>query len=458
MFSGLSSIKKIIPQNLILFYHKIIAALAAVFYGWPSRKLIVIGVTGTSGKSTVVNLIGRILEEAGYKVGWSSTLNFKIAEREWLNETKMTMLGRFALQKLLSQMVKAGCQYAVIEVSSQGIVQSRHLGIDFDVAVFTNLYPEHLEAHGGFEKYRKVKGKLFAKLKPKFQIPKIINKKLIKKISVVNLDDVNAEYFLQFPTDQYYGFTIKNETHLSHLSRIVDIKKLKVVAAKNLKLKVNGSEFMIDDLTFNLNLLGEFNVYNALAAVTVGFSQGISLEISRLALEKIKEIPGRLEEINLGQPFKVFVDYAHTPNELEKVYQVASGIKHPASRIIAVLGAAGGGRDKWKRPTMGSIAAQYSDYVIITNEDPYDENPQKIINQILKGVFKVKKETEKGISVFDILDRQEAIRKAIDLARPNDIIIITGKGCEQYIMGPNNQRIPWDDRRVVREELEKIVG
>jgi len=438
-------IKKITPKSLLLFYHKCLAYLAAFFYGWPSRKMIVIGVTGTGGKSTVVSLIGRILEEAGYKVGWASTLNFKIAEKEWLNTLKMTMPGRFVLQKMLKQMLKAGCQYAIIETSSEGIVQSRHLGIDYDVAVFTNLTPEHIESHGSFEAYRAAKGELFKKLKIKNQKLKIIDGKEIKKVIVVNLADENAHYFLQFPADEYYGFAIKSVRMYTN-----DSQRIKKIIAENIKLNQNSSEFNINNSYFKISLLGQFNVENSLAAIAVALSQGINLEICQRALEKIKSIPGRLE-IVIDKPFQVIVDYAHTPDSLEKVYQLLTSLKNPESKIIAVLGSAGGGRDKWKRPKLGALAAKYADDIIITNEDPYDEDPEEIIKQVAEGAKNTSLNQRKSLSIYEILDRKEAIKKVISLAKEGDIIIITGKGCEQWIMGPKGKKIPWDDRKVVRE-------
>lgn len=475
-------IKKFIPKSLFLIYHRFLAVIAAFVYRWPSRKMIIIGVTGTGGKSTVVNLIGKILEEAGHKVGWTSTMNFRVAEREWLNKTKMTMLGRFALQKLLWQMVKVGCQYAIIETSSEGIVQSRHLGIDYDVAIFTNLSPEHIESHGSFEKYRVAKMKLFARLKK--QKPKIIDRQKIKKISVVNLDDEAADYFLKFPADEKYGYQIKNQRLKSKMTPNKLLRNytgqanqgVKIIEADITNINDNGSEFMVDGLRFKVNLLGEFNVYNALAAITTCLSQDVALNICQRALSKFAGLPGRLETVT-AQPFRVLVDYAHTPDSLEKVYQTfanlhecghkyrefakisgqnpknnlrfSTGQVREHSRMICVLGAAGGGRDKWKRPRLGEIAGRYCQEIIITNEDPYDENPEKIIEEVAAGV--------KGVNLYKILDRREAIKKALTLARPNDLVIITGKGCEQYIIGPNNKKIAWDDREVVRGEIEKLA-
>lgn len=431
-------LKKIIPKFVWQFYHLSLAYLATLYYKFPSNRLIVVGVTGTAGKSTTVNLIARVLESAGYKVGLSSTLNFKIGKKEWINQTKMTMLGRFALQRLLRKMVKEDCQYAVIETSSEGIKQFRHLGINYDVLVFTNLTPEHIESHGSFEKYRQAKLKLFQRLMKMRR--KKIKGKVIKKGIIVNLDDENAPYFLKYPADFVWGFSLDRE-------KAEKFSSLSFLCPENLKFVYGKPQFSLFGENFNLNLPGKFNLYNCLAAICLGLSQDISLEKIRDALEKIDHLPGRLEKINLGQPFEIVVDYAHTPESLKQVYQLLRPLVK--GKMIAVLGSCGGGRDKAKRPKLGALAAQYADIVIITNEDPYDEDPWEIIHQVAKGAQLIGKE------VFKILDRKEALEKAIALAKDNDLIIVTGKGSEQWIVGPRGKKIPWDDRMVIKEILEK---
>lgn len=393
-------IKKFLPYWVLDLYHFILAFLGAFFYSFPSRKIKVIGVTGTNGKTTVTELISRILEEGGFKVALLNSIHFKIGEKEKKNELRMTMPGRFKLQKFLREAVNSGCQYAILEVTSEGIKQHRHRFIDFSVAVFTNLSPEHIEAHGSFEKYRQAKGKLF---------------EACKGIHVINQDDPNAPYFLQFPAEQKILYSLKDRNSL-----LQEIK-----------------------------LLGEFNIYNTLAAIKVGLSQGVSLENCQKAIEKVDLIPGRMELV-LEHPFKVFVDYAFTPNALQKVYETLSEnskLRIQNSRLICVLGACGGGRDKWKRSVLGEIAAHYCQEIIITNEDPYDEDPMEIINQVAQGV------KDKAIK---ILDRREAIRKALKLAKTGDVIIITGKGCEPSICLAGGVKIPWDDRFVVKEEFTKL--
>ncbi|MDP1538722.1 MAG: archease [bacterium] len=390
--------RKLIPPFLLSWYHYILPLLGAIFYRFPSKNLKVIGVTGTNGKTTVVNFITKILEEAGYKVASLSGIKFQVGEKEWPNTLKMTMPGRFRIQKFLRQAVNAGCQYAVLEVTSEGIKQHRHRFINFDVAVFTNLSPEHIEAHGGFENYKKAKGKLF---------------QATKNIHVINIDDKNAEYFLQFPARKKYTYGL------------------------------NKGDINTQNTQFKLKLIGNFNIYNALAAISVGISQGIHLETCKSAVEKVEGIPGRMEEV-ISQPFKVFVDYAFTPNALGKVYQT---LKPQNGKMICVLGACGGGRDKWKRPILGEIAGEHCDKVIVTNEDPYDENPMEIIEQVAKGA---------GNKAKKILDRRKAIRTALVLAKERDAVVITGKGCEPWIVEARGKKIPWDDREVVREEFKKL--
>ncbi|HEY4521822.1 MAG TPA: UDP-N-acetylmuramoyl-L-alanyl-D-glutamate--2,6-diaminopimelate ligase [Candidatus Paceibacterota bacterium] len=389
-------IEKLTPKPIYRFlqpfYHQTLAYTAAFLYGFPSRKLKVIGVTGTNGKSTVVHMITSILEEVGEKVVSVSSLRLKVGKNEIKDALKRTMPGRFVIQKLLRRGVDGGCKYAVVEVTSQGIEQFRHKGINFLMAVLTNVTPEHIESHGTFQKYREAKTKLFYKT----------------KIHVLNGDD---------------------KENLNHFSDISSQKR--IIYSKNDLPK---------DL--NLKLLGEFNKENAAAAFAVARELGISEEKIKSALEKIESIPGRLEFVQ-KKPFAVVVDYAHTPDALRKVYQTLS------PRLICVFGAAGGGRDKWKRPEMGKIASEFCDEIILTNEDPYDENPESILKDIEKGINPCP-------GLKKILDRRQAINKALKSASSGDTVIITGKGAEQWIMGPNSQKIPWDDRNVVKEELSKL--
>ncbi|MBU2220061.1 hypothetical protein KJ665_02860, partial [Patescibacteria group bacterium] len=403
-------LKKFIPDWLLGTYHFALVFFGALVYGFPSRKLKVIGVTGTKGKSTVVMLAGRILENAkgdnspqpplnlrggeippgppftkgGGKVGWISSLTINDGKSEIMNPYHMTMPGRFFIQKTLRQMVKNGCQYALVEVTSEGIKQFRHQFINWAGAVFTNLALEHLEAHGGFANYRAVKMKLFEAAS-----------KNPESFGVYNLDDENAEWFLKYPIKNKFGYYLDPSTRPAVAGLAQGIKKvlperseakskaIEKLQVLSLSLNSNGSEFEINGVKFKTNLLGEFNVQNCAAAVAIGQACGVSLEVAAQALGKIQSIPGRLEIINEGQDFTVVVDLAHTPDSFGKVFKLFKdllvrrspaqrdeGGAHTHNKIISVFGSAGGGRDKWKRPELGQIASQYSDQIFITNEDP----------------------------------------------------------------------------------------
>jgi UDP-N-acetylmuramyl-tripeptide synthetase len=423
--------RKFIPKFIFQIYHYLLALIGAVIYGFPSKKIIVVGVTGTNGKSTVVHLLTEILEKtlrqvstpsstrgAQGKVASLSSIRFKIGDKEEKNILKMTMPGRFKLQKFLRQAVDAGCKYIILEVTSEGIKQFRHKFIDWDGAVFTNLTKEHIEAHKGFGNYKKAKGKLFQALE---RGPKT------NKWAVLNIDDANFGYFSDLFSGKKYFYGIRNQ-------------KAEITPEK-IGLKLD-------------NLLGEFNIYNTLAAYCAGIALGIEKSKALEVLKSAKGIPGRLELV-INDPLKVFVDYAHTPDALEKVYQtlISSNPKLRTSNLICVFGSCGGGRDKWKRPEMGKIAAGYCKNIILTNEDPYDEDPNQILSEIKSGISNF----EFRISNFyKILDRREAINKAISMAEPGDTIIITGKGCEPWMCVEGGKKIPWDDRGVAREEFKKL--
>ncbi len=443
----LSEIKKYIPKPLMRLYHVFLAVAAVLWYWFPSNKLIVVGVTGTNGKTTTCNMIAKILEEAGYKVGLMTTANFKIGEEEWINKTKQTMQGRFRLQKFIRKIVREGCDYVVIETSSEGIAQYRHLGINYDIVVLTNLTPEHIESHGSFEKYKEAKGKLFKKLLTSNYKSK--KGKKVDKVSVVNLDSPHTAYFLDFFAEKKYGFGKFVSKNVKEIFKSVDDFFL----FGEEELKNHGSKFIYKGVRFNLAILGKFNIYNAAAAACVGLSQGIKVEIIKNALEKIKNIPGRMELINEGQNFSLIVDYAHEPAALKNVF--LSIKPHALGKIISVLGSCGGGRDKARRPILGKIAAKYADLVIVTNEDPYDEEPEVIIDQVAEGALLQGKIM--GKNLFKIIDRKEAIKLAVQNADSKDIVLITGKGSEQCIVVRGGKKIDWDDRKVSREVLKNKI-
>ncbi len=430
-------IKKIIPKVFFNFYYFFLAELGAFIYGYPSKKIIVIGITGTKGKTSTSNFLWSALNSAQIKTGIISTANIRIGNKEKINDFHMTMPGRFVIQKYLREIVKEGCEVAIVEVTSQGILQYRHKGIDFDVAIFTNLTPEHIDAHGSFENYKKTKGKFFECLSKSKH--KKFRGKAFPKIIVTNADSSEEEYFKKFNADQKYSFGIKNNASYK---------------ANDVKTENGVVSFDVDSKIYELSLPGVFNIYNALPAVSLAKSFGISYEDVFCGLKKISNIPGRMEEINAGQNFKVFVDYAHEKASMTACVETARSLALN-NKIIILLGAEGGGRDKGKRSAMGEVVGKYADHVVVSNVDPYDDDPMPIAEDI--AVVAEKHGKKRNENLFVILDRRQGINKALSLANEGDVVMITGKGAEQsMIIG--NQTIDWDDRKVVREELLKING
>ncbi len=435
MFYNLKlSIKKIIPCEYILWTHKLRGITAAYWYGFPARKLRAIGVAGTKGKTTTTNLITGILEGAGHKVAMFSTANMRLAGVESPNTEKLTTPSPFFLQKFLRQAVKLGCDYAVIEISSHALVQNRLYGIDFNKAVITNLMPDHLDYHKDVEEYRNAHLDIIG-----FKTEEVI----------INGEDKESEKFkakneklnFKFPNFKIISFGLNNGN---------------VLQGYNIQLNSNSVKFQVKyqekDLgDFKLNIPGKFNIYNALGAIALGVSEGIWPEKIRKILAEVSGVPGRLENIKVSgaQDFAVIVDYAHSPDSLQAVYEaIAPTVKN---RLIAVLGGTGD-RDKTYRARGGALADKFADIVIITNEDPYSENPEVIMDQVLSGI----KNKKPGNNLFRILDRKKAIEKAVDLAVKDDVILITGKGSEQFMVW-GDKKIPWDDRNVAREALKRKI-
>jgi UDP-N-acetylmuramoyl-L-alanyl-D-glutamate--2,6-diaminopimelate ligase len=421
-------LKKIIPKPIFEFfqptYHYGIALLGAIIYRFPSKKLVVIGVTGTKGKTTTVELVNAILESAGYKTALQSTLRFKIGEKEKRNLFKMSMPGRFFMQKFLRDAVNVGCSHAIIEMTSEGAKQSRHKFIYPDALIFTNLAPEHIESHGSYENY----------VKAKLSIAKELENPKKNNAIIANIDDKEGEKFL--------ALNIKNKILYSLHDAIA------------VRANEKGSSFQIGKLVIHSKLPGIFNVSNMLGAIAYAKFAGISETDIKKGLEGINFVRGRMEKIDCGQDFDVVVDYAHTPESLKAVYETYNSCKK-----ICVLGNTGGGRDKWKREEMGKIADKYCDQIILTNEDPYDEDPGAIVEDVKKGI--VRKPCE------IIMDRRAAIGAAIKNAfglkqtsgdKYKVAVLITGKGTDPYIMGPNGSKQEWDDASVAREELKKYAG
>lgn len=430
-------LKKILPGRIFLLYHYLLAELAAAYYEHPSKKIVVIGVTGTKGKTSTANFIWSCLQENGFKTGISTTANIRIGDEERLNKYHMTMPGHFVIQKLMAEMVKKNCLYCVLETTSEGIKQYRHIGTDYDIGIFTNLSPEHLPSHGGsFEKYKEAKGEMFKSLTA--HKPKIINGKKAERIIMVNFDSKFKDYFLNFPADKKITFGFNDGADFR---------------AENIKSAGSNVGFRIDKSIFEINIAGKFNIYNALPAIIISHLIGIKEKKIAAGLAKLKIIPGRMESIDAGQNFTVFIDYAHEARSMESALNAVMEMRSPGAKIIVLLGAEGGGRDKAKRPAMGEIAAKKADYVVVSNVDPYDDDPTPIAEDIAEAAEKFGKTRDKDLFVIE--DRREGIRKALSLAGRNDIVLITGKGAEQSII-IGGRKLPWDDRVVARGEILKL--
>lgn len=433
----LSFLKKIIYaiipnpilKSLLPIYHGAMASLVSIFYGTPSNELFVIGVTGTAGKSTTVIMLAHILNQTGRKAGYVTTVSYSDGDNTYMNKHGLSMPGGPLLQKHLHNFARNNCKYAIIEATSEGLAQNRHLGINFKAALFTNLTPAHLDAHGGFDKYREAKGKLFKSLDT-------------NGIIGVNADDPNYQYFLSFPAHKKFGISTREDK--------IPQTAVPIIRASGVEV-TNILKFKVEGTNFELNLKGSFNIANALLAIGLAQHLGVTLEQSSEALRSFGTVPGRMETISNNKDFTIIVDYAPEPDAFEKSLRTASMLEH--NKLIHVFGATGGHRDKSKRYQFGRVSAEFADTIIITNDDVYDSDPKEIANQIQEGINQVETGKKKVTNVIVELDRRSALKKALDIAQSGDLILVTGKGSEQFLVLPNNERIPWDDRKVIKELL-----
>ncbi|MCK5472339.1 UDP-N-acetylmuramoyl-L-alanyl-D-glutamate--2,6-diaminopimelate ligase [Candidatus Gracilibacteria bacterium] len=419
--------KLVSPTNpLRLAWHFLWNFAATIFYRFPSREITIIGVTGTNGKTTTANLIAKILEANGERIALATTINFQIGEKKWENLTKMTSLGRGGVQKFLRQAVDAGCTHAVLEISSHALIQHRAWGVNFDTAILTNITHDHLDFHGSLKNYIAAKESLF------WQLAK--NRESGEKIAILPAEDANVEHFLRIPEIGIITFGFKKG----------DLK------AENLRVREHSQKFEVVGLEkkfeIETKLLGNFNVANILAATALALALKIRPTIIQKVFKKMKPLPGRLESIEAKQPFRVIVDFAHTPDALEKLLRTFRAVTE--GRMWLVFGATGD-RDRAKRPIMGAIANRLADEIILTSDDPFSEDPEKIIFEVCEGISR-----EEGEEFQIDVDRKKAIRFALENAQKNDTVLITGKGCEQFqVIG--RRKIPWDDREIARKILEK---
>ncbi len=437
MLEGLkNTIRPLIPKFLFKMlqppYHGTMALIASMYYGNPSNKMYVIGVTGTAGKSTTTIMCAQILQHAGFRTGYITTAGSHDGNKASTNMHGLSMPGGWMLQRQLAEMVKNGCKYAVVEATSEGLAQNRHLGIKFQTALFTSLSPAHLDTHGSFENYRAAKGRLFGTLRG------------VKGSMIgTNLDDPNKNFFMDFPADKKFGVSMRPD--------LPKPDNINVYAADNVEVSDKIS-FSLNGVEFHLRMFGTFNVTNALLATGCANMLGVPLQTASDALALADNVPGRMEVIEAQNGATIVVDYAPEPSAMEA--SLRSIMLLPHEKIIHVFGSTGGHRDVRKRFEFGEISAKLSDTIIITNDDVYDSDEEEIAHNVQEGIDRVT-DKKKVTKVEKILDRREAIAKAIKMAGPKDIVLITGKGSEQFLVLPHNKRIAWDEPKVVRELLKK---
>jgi UDP-N-acetylmuramoyl-L-alanyl-D-glutamate--2,6-diaminopimelate ligase len=412
-------LKKIIPEPVVRplrpYYHRVLAFFMALSYGFPARKLTVIGITGTKGKSTTAEMLFAILRAAGHRTALISTIRFAIEDDSKPNRYKMTLQGRGFAQAFMRRALQSHCTHLVIEVTSEAVLQHRHWFLNLDGLIVTNIQREHIESHGSFENYVAAKRTIVATLEHSSKRVRVL---------VTNEDIPESRAFLSARVPRTIGFGERELQNLSGNNQHVS--------------------FTYAGTHFSLPLPGTFNAMNALAAIKLCEAFGTPLATAATALALLAPVRGRVERIEAGQNFIAIVDYAHTPDSLSALYSA-----FPTERKICVLGNTGGGRDTWKRPEMGKIADDTCAKVILTNEDPYDEDPRAIIDAMAAGMRRTPE---------IIMDRREAIRHALTTARPGDAVLISGKGTDPFIMGAHGTKLPWSDSRVVREELERLLA
>ena len=401
-------------NQAVLPYHLAQSIVANLKYHSPAKKLRVIGVTGTNGKTTTCFMIWNMLNRAGYKTGLMTTVAWGV-DKLTPELGHMTTVDARTLNQRILKIKNQGAQFLVLETTSHALAEFRTLGIPFEIAVFTNLTHDHLDYHKTLTNYRNAKGKLFKKA----------------KFSILNADDKATKYY-QTISQKYITYGIKNG----------DFR------AKSVKLGISGVKYTMNDMNIETKIPGEFNVYNSLAAALVGQKLGLSNRQIEYGIYSLDSVEGRMNIIDEGQPFTVIVDYAHTPDAIEKVFDSIQGHK---GRIISVHGGAGR-RDPATRPIRGRILAKYSDIVIITEDDSRDEDPNQITDAFIKGAQKEGKILEKDL--FKELDRKKAIALALKLAKKDDVVLILGKGHEKTILradGPHD----FEDIKVVKSLLAR---
>ena len=427
-----------LPQIVVANSRRALAALTAEHYKHPSQQLGVIGITGTDGKTTTAYLVDHILRSAGAKTGMVGTVAIRIGDREQLHSSRQTTPESSDIQRYLRHMVDASAAWAILEATSHGLAMHRLDHVRFAIAAVTNITREHLDYHGTVENYQRAKATLLERVAAD------------SGVAVVNVDDAGSRAVEHYATGA-------NIIRYSATGGDADLRALEIHSTKA------GSEFILDAGTggrheCTLPLIGAFNVANALCAAGIALAARVTLDAIAGALASAPHVPGRMARIEAGQPFSVVVDYAHTPDAIEKVLTLLRAL-HPSGRVIAVFGSAGE-RDVEKRPLQGKIAAQLADISVITSEDPRFEDADAIIAQIAAGAEAAG--AVAGKSLFCRTDRREAIQLALDLAHPGDCVLLAGKGHERSIIW-GREKLPWDEAAVAREllrtrRLEELRG
>lgn len=420
-------------NTLVKPWHFLQAFTAKVIYRRPAKNMRVIGVTGTNGKTTTCFMIWKMLNEAGYKTGLMTTVAWGVDGLHKQVE-HMTTVDSFTLNKRIKEIRRQKAKFLVLEVTSHALAQFRTMGIPIEIAVLTNVTHDHLDYHGTFEKYRDTKRKLFKKA----------------RFGIVNGDDPNGIWFMQ-DCKHYTSYGIKNGKLQARKIKMgvfgVEYETGGVRIRRADKKMCNVPEFDIET-----RIPGEFNIYNSLAAASVGLYLGLAPEKVAAGIEALEEVEGRMTRINEGQNFGVIVDYAHTPDAFIKVYaSVNRGVK---GRVISIFGGAGR-RDETTRAERGEIGGKYSDLVIITEDDSRDEDPKAIAAEFVRGAEKAGK--VRGKDLFVELDRKKAIESALKIARKGDLVLVLGKGHEKTILRADGPH-PFEDIRVTERALRKMQG
>lgn len=408
-----------------------LAWLSAAWHGYPARRMRVVGVTGTDGKTTTVNLIYHVLLAAGYRVGMISTVNAAIGQQVYDTGLHTTTPEAPDVQRYLAEMAAAGTDYALLESTSHGLAQGRVNACEFDLAVVTNITHEHLDYHGSYREYRRAKSLLFRELSRAYRKPDT------PKVAVLNRDDSSFAYLRRIPADLRLSYGLSPRAG---------------VWARDIRCGADGLSFTVVAPTgpfpLHSDLTGYYNVSNILAATAVALSQQVPPQAIAQGVADLRSIAGRMERIERGQPFQAIVDFAHTPFALQGALQSARQLA--AGKVIAVFGCAGL-RDRAKRQLMGHTAAELADFTVITAEDPRTEELGAIMEEVAAGCREVG--GVEGRTYERIADRGQAIRRAVELAGPGDVIIVCGKGHEQSMCFGATE-YPWDDRRALALALE----